>query len=139
MPDSEVRIRVLLVDDETVIREGLRLLIDSWPTLEVIGEADSPAEALMIMAGSKPNVIVCCHERNSGSFLEGLRAVVEAADDIPVVVLASQRYHQAATSALTAGANCIISKKSTAADLREALEYLHFAKTVQSPKVRSAS
>ena len=43
-------IRVLLVDPQTIVRAGLRLLIESWPGLKVIGEAGTPVEAHVIAA-----------------------------------------------------------------------------------------
>jgi two-component system response regulator NreC len=115
---------VLLVDEEVVVRAGLRLLINSWPTLHVIAEADTPAEALSTMAALKPNLIVCSSARASTGFLDGLRVVVERAEDIPVVLLMSSRHPQASTMALQAGVNCVISKKRTAVELRETLEQL---------------
>ena len=124
MPISATRTRVLLVDDEVVVRAGLRLLIDSWPTLQVTGEADTPAEALVSMATAKPNLIVCSYTAARGAFLSDLRVVVEQADEIPVVVLTSSRHPQAGSTALQVGVNCVISKKHTAVDLRQALEKL---------------
>ena len=115
---------VLLVDEEVVVRAGLRLLINSWPTLHVIAEADTPAEALSTMAALKPNLIVCSSARASVGFLDDLRVVVEQADETPVVLLTSSRYPQAGTIALQAGVNCVISKKRTAVELRETLEQL---------------
>ena len=115
---------VLLVDEETVVRAGLRLLINSWPTLHVIAEADTPAEALSTMASLKPNLIVCSYTRASAGFLDDLRVVVERAEEVPVVLLTSSRYPQAGMTALQAGVNCVISKKRTAVELRETLEQL---------------
>jgi DNA-binding NarL/FixJ family response regulator len=124
MPISATRTRVLLVDDEVVVRAGLRLLIDSWPTLQVIGEADTPSEALVTLAKVKPNLIVCSCPQATGAFLSDLRDVVQGADQIPVVLLTSSRHPQAGTTALQAGVNCVISKKRTPVDLRRALEQL---------------
>ena len=115
---------VLLVDQEVVVRAGLRLLINSWPTLHVIAEANTPAEALRTMAALKPNLIVCSYDRSSAGFLDDLRVVVERAEEIPVVLLTSSRYPQGGTIGLEAGVNCVISKKRTAVEFRETLEQL---------------
>jgi DNA-binding NarL/FixJ family response regulator len=124
MPIPTTRTRVLLVDDEVVVRAGLRLLIDSWPTLQVIGEADTPSDALVAMADVKPNLIVCSYGEGTGAFLADLRVIVKRADEVPVVVLASSRHPHAGTTALQAGVNCVISKKRTAVELRQLLEQL---------------
>jgi two-component system, NarL family, response regulator DevR len=124
MPISANRTRVLLVDEEVVVRAGLRLLIDSWPTLQVIGEADTPSDALAAMAEVKPNLIVCSYVEAKDPFLADLRVVVERAAKIPVVVLASSRHPNARVTALETGVNCVISKKRTAVELRQVLEQL---------------
>jgi len=124
MPISATRTGVLLVDEEVVVRAGLRLLINSWPTLQVIGEADNPAQALAAMAAVKPHVIVCSYARGSVAFLEDLRVVVERADEIPVVVLTSSRYPQSNIIAMQTGVDCVVSKRRSAVELREVLEQL---------------
>ena len=124
MPISVNRTRVLLVDEEVVVRAGLRLLIDSWPTLQVIGEAGTSSEALETMADVKPNLIVCSYGRAASAFLSDLRVIVQRADQIPVVVLTSARHPQSGTTALQVGVNCVISKRRTPVELRQALEQL---------------
>jgi DNA-binding NarL/FixJ family response regulator len=124
MPISATRTRVLLVDDEVVVRAGLRLLIDSWPTLQVIGEADTPTDALGSLADIRPHLIVCSYAEGTSAFLADLRLILDRADEIPVVVLTSSRHPHAGTTALQAGANCVISKKRTAVELRHVLEQL---------------
>src|SRR5215510_7952272 len=139
MPIPATRTRVLLVDEEVVVRAGLRLLIDSWPTLQVIGEANSPSEALLTLASVKPNLIVCSYPKATGAFLSDLRNVVERADQIPVVVLTSSRHPQAGTTVLQAGVNCVISKKRTAVDLRQVLEQLGLGRNGSKTKPNQLS
>ena len=51
-------IRVLLVQDQAVVRAGLRMLIDSWPGLKVVGEAGEIGPALAIAARERPDIVV---------------------------------------------------------------------------------
>ncbi|KKL28549.1 hypothetical protein LCGC14_2374010 [marine sediment metagenome] len=51
-------IRVLLVDDHTIMREGLRLLLEKMPEVEVVGEADNGFQAIELAKSLVPNVVV---------------------------------------------------------------------------------
>ncbi|NED55670.1 response regulator, partial [Micromonospora aurantiaca] len=51
-------IRVLLVDDQHLIRAGLRMLCDAQPDLEVVGEADNGRDAVSLAARLRPDVVV---------------------------------------------------------------------------------
>ncbi len=118
-------IRVFLVDEELVIRAGLRVLIDSWPPSQVVGEADSPTEALAAMDAVKPNLIVCSHTGRSNGFLDGIRNLTKGAGHIPVVLLTGSRNPQMSALAVQAGAKWIVSTKHAAIELRKALERVH--------------
>src|SRR5262245_12232586 len=139
MPISATQTRVLLVDEEVVVRSGLRLLINRWPTLQVIGEADTPADALVTMAAIKPNLIVCSYTQNSGAFLDDLRVVVQQAQEVPVVLLTSSRCPQSVTTALQVGVDCVVSKKGTARELRQTLEQLGSRRNGASKKASNQS
>ena len=122
---SEPLIRVLLVDEEVVVRTGLRILINSWPVSQVVGEANGPAEALAGMDEAKPNLIVCSHPRRSHGFVEPVRKLIKAAGRIPVVVLTGAKNAQVNARAIKAGAKWIVSKEHAAVELQRALEKVH--------------
>lgn len=124
-PRSENAIRVLLVDEEVVIRAGLRILIDSWPDSQVVGEADSPNQALAAMDAVEPNLIVCSHTGRSNGFFDDFRNLIQGAGETPVVLLAGSRDPHARTRAVQAGAKWIFLKKHAATELRNALERVH--------------
>jgi DNA-binding NarL/FixJ family response regulator len=118
-------IRVFLVDDEAVIRAGLRVLIDSWAPFEVVGEADTSAEALAAVATVQPNLIVCSHTGRSNGIDDAIRNLTTGAADIPVVLLTGSRNRQTGARALDAGAKWIVWTKQAATELRKALEKVH--------------
>src|SRR5262249_16072232 len=55
---SSLTIRVLIVDPKLVMRAGVRLLIESWPDLAVVGEAENPTDALEIIGRENPDIIL---------------------------------------------------------------------------------
>jgi two-component system, NarL family, response regulator DevR len=115
-------VRVLLVDDNAVIRAGLRVLIDSWSPFQVVGEADTAEEALATVDAAQPNVIVCSHTGRSNGVSDTIRNLTKGAAHIPVVLLTGSRNPQAGSLAIQAGAKWIVSTKDAAIELRNALE-----------------
>ena len=118
-------IRVLLVDDKAVIRAGLRVLIDSWSPFQVVGEADTAAEALAAVDAAQPNVIVCSHTGRSNGVSDTIRDITKGAAHIPLVLLTASRKPQASSLAVQSGAKWVVSTKDAATELRKALEKVH--------------
>ena len=80
-------IRILLVDDQTLFREGLRVVLSMQPNFEVVGEAADGVEALTLANDSRPHVILMdlrMSRRGGGEATRRLRA---AYPDIKVIVL----------------------------------------------------
>src|SRR5689334_3769281 len=102
-------IRVLLVDDKAVIRAGLRVLIDSWSPLQVVGEAGSAADALAAVDAVQPTVILCSHTGRSDGVADTIRNLTKGAAHVPVVLLTGSRNSQAGSLAVQAGAKWIVS------------------------------
>jgi DNA-binding NarL/FixJ family response regulator len=118
-------IRVLLVDDKAVIRAGLRVLIDSWSPLQVVGETDSATEALAAVKAVQPTVILCSHTGTSNGVADTIRILTNGAAHVPIVLLTGSRNPQADSHAVRAGAKWIVSTKEAALELRKALEKVH--------------
>src|SRR5688572_7857772 len=117
-------IRVFLVDQEAVVRAGMRILIDSWPSAKVVGEGDV-AQALAAMQEVKPDLIVFSHNGRTVEALEGLGNFIAAAGHVPLVLLTSSRDPKVGAIAVQAGAKWIILKQSAAIELRTAIEKAH--------------
>src|SRR5262245_32508019 len=115
-------IKVLLVDDEAVIRAGLRVLIDSWSPFQVVGEADTSAEALAAVETVQPNLILCSHKGRSNGIADAIGNLKKGAADIPIVLLTGSRHPETGSRAVEAGAKWIVWTKEAAIELRRALE-----------------
>src|SRR4051812_39528007 len=83
-------IRVLLFDEEVVVRAGLRKLIESWPDLRVIGEAANPRDAVASTPQEKPDIILYNHHFSRGpNSLDLLPQLLSAYSGGHVIVLTS--------------------------------------------------
>src|SRR5688572_1089633 len=115
---------ILLVDEEVIIRTGLRILIDSWPNSRVVGEADSPTQAAAVVNTVKPDVIVCTNTGGSDAYFASIRELLAITNDIPLVLLTKSRSSQTRTLRALAGTKSIILTKQAVADLRSTLDRL---------------
>ena len=103
---------IMLVDDQPVIRQGLRLLLETEPYAEVVGEAGSAAEALALAQRLRPDLVVMdveMHGMDGITATSLLRAALPACETIILTARAD-----AATSAraMAAGARAIIEKSN---------------------------
>src|SRR5438105_2515579 len=82
-------IRVLLVDDHAVVREGLRAFLELQPDIVVVGEADGGETALAVAAKTKPDVVLMDLVMPDGDGITALRRLREESPDVRVLVLTS--------------------------------------------------
>jgi two-component system response regulator DevR len=66
------RIRLVIVDDHAIVRQGLRSILAREPDVEVVGEAATAAEALDLVAGTRPHIVLLDLKLSAGSDLAGL-------------------------------------------------------------------
>ncbi len=98
------KIRVGLVDDHALVRLGLKTLIDDEPDMEVVGEAESTASALQMVASTRPQVILLDIRLPGDSGLEAARQVTAQYPETRVVMLTSFADEELVVSAIRAGA-----------------------------------
>jgi DNA-binding NarL/FixJ family response regulator len=114
-------IRVLLVDDQHLIRAGLRMLCDAQPDIEVVGEADNGREAIVLAARLRPDVVVM-DLRMPG--VDGITATSRVLADRPatrVLVLTTFGDDDHLYPALTAGACGFLLKDAPPDDLLDGI------------------
>lgn len=118
-------IRVLIVDDHTVIRMGLRLLLESQPDVLVIGEAATCCEALAAAASSAPDVIVLDLDLGGESAIDSLAALRAAAPGARVLILTGVRDPALHRQAVRNGAIGLIRKETATEVLLQAIRKIH--------------
>lgn len=127
-------IRILIADDHTLFRQGLRRVLELEPGFEVVGEAGSGEEALQMVESVIPDVVVMDVSMPGG----GLQATAEIKKLLPrvgIVVLTMHEDQEYLLQALKAGANCYLVKDVDSQNLVEAIRAAREGRPYMHPKV----
>ena len=129
------KITVLLVDDHTVVREGLRALLEAEQDLEVIGEAADGKQALTLAKESPPDVIVMDVAMPLLNGLETTRQIVKNYPDTAILVLSSYTDQECVSQLLKAGAAGYLAKQTAANELPKAIREVRRGNQFFSPAI----
>ncbi|HEY3439267.1 MAG TPA: response regulator transcription factor [Paludibaculum sp.] len=127
--------RVILADDHTVIRSGLRLLLERQPDLTVVGEAENGRQAVDLAEELKPDVAVLDIAMPHLNGIEATRQIVARNAAVSVVILSMHSDEGYVIRALQAGAKAYLLKDSAEADLIAAISAVRDGKSFFSPAV----
>ena len=119
------RIRVLLVDDHAVVREGLRAFLQLQPDIEVVGEADGGETALALAARVEPDVVLMDLLMPDGDGIAAIRGLRAAQPQARVLVLSSYVDEAQVFSAIQAGAGGYQLKDIQPEALADAIRDVH--------------
>ena len=114
-------IRLLLVDDHPLVRDGLRLRLDTIAGLQVVGEADNATEALALTEQIAPHLILTDISMKGGSGITLTQAISERYPAIRILVLSMHNNHEYVAQAVAAGAHGYVLKDSPATQIVEAI------------------
>jgi two-component system, NarL family, response regulator DevR len=112
-----VTIRVFLVDDHELVREGIRSLLESDDGIEVVGEASTAAEAMTRIPLAKPDVAILDVRLEDGNGIDVCRDVRSAMPDLVCLMLTSFSDDEALYASIMAGAAGYVLKQIRARDL----------------------
>jgi DNA-binding NarL/FixJ family response regulator len=128
-------IRLLLADDHTLVRAGLRALLQGVAGVQVIAEADNGREALRLVEEQRPDVVLMDIQMAG---LNGLEAAAGIAREYPrtrVIMLSMHADEEYVVQALRAGASGYLLKNAGAVELAEAIKRVAQGETFLSPAV----
>lgn len=113
--------RVLIVDDHPLFREGLRQLIEREPGLSVCGEAATADEALGMMRGTKPDLVIVDISLGTSSGIDLLKSLRGEDEDLPLLVISMHDESLYAERALRAGAMGYVMKHESPKTVKTAI------------------
>lgn len=125
MQPAPIRIRILIVNDQLVVREGLRMLIENHPGIKVIGMARTRAEALDLVASEPLDLIILDLELGGESALSFIPELREASKTARILVLTGARNSQTHQQAARLGAMGVVLKEDAADLLLKAIEKVY--------------
>jgi two-component system, NarL family, response regulator NreC len=135
-PGSDVaRLRILLADDHTVVRQGLRKVLEARPEWQVVAEAGDGREAVRMAEETNPDVAIL---DVAMPLLNGIEAVWQIARKVPdtrMLVLSMHADEAYVTQMLRAGASGYLLKDSADVDLLQAVDAVSAGKSFFSPAI----
>jgi two-component system response regulator NreC len=129
------QIRILLADDHTVMRRGLRLLLESHPQFAVVAEASDGRQAVEQTEATEPDVAVLDIAMPNLSGIEAAQRIHAAWPRIAIVILSMHSDEGYVLRALKVGAQGYLLKDSAEGDLIQAIHSVHEGKTFFSPEI----
>jgi two-component system, NarL family, response regulator NreC len=128
-------IRILLADDHTVMRRGLRLLLESQPEFSVVAEASDGRQAVQQAEATEPDVVVMDITMPNLSGIEAAERITAALPHTAIVILSMHSDEGYVLRALKVGAKGYLLKDSAEGDLIEAIKAVHQGKTFFSQEI----
>jgi DNA-binding NarL/FixJ family response regulator len=127
--------RVLLADDQALVREGFRHIIDAREDLEVVAEAGDGQEAVALATSTHPHVVLMDVRMPVLDGIEATRRLVAAGHPARIVILTTFDLDEAVFGALRAGASAFMLKDIRAAELVQAIRLVARGEALLAPTV----
>ncbi|WP_046777805.1 response regulator [Streptomyces yangpuensis] len=128
-------IRVLIVDDQMMVREGFSVLLNAMDGIEVVGEAVDGREAIAQVAVLRPDVVLMDIRMPQMNGLEATREIVAADTDAKVLVLTTFDLDEYVYQALRAGASGFLLKDASARQLADGVRVVAAGEALLAPSV----
>ncbi|MEV6970821.1 response regulator transcription factor [Hamadaea sp. NPDC051192] len=128
--------RVLIADDQRVVREGLALVLGLLPDVEIVGSAADGDEAVALVAELRPDIVLMDLRMPRCDGVEATRRLRAAYPEVKVVVLTTYSDDRSVLEALRAGARGYLTKDAGGQEIHEALRRVHDNQAVLDPAVQ---
>ncbi len=136
-PDKTDKIHVLIVDDHTILRAGLRMLLNAHPDIEVVGEASDGNQAIMSAQRLQPDVILMDIAMPECNGIEATRQIKRLIPETRVLVLTMHENEEYLFQVLRAGASGYILKEAADTELVTAIRVVYSGRFYLSPSAQS--
>lgn len=128
-------IRIVIAEDHTILREGLRSLLSAHPPFEIVGEAQDGREAIQKVERTRPDILLLDLSMPRMDGMAAIREIRKNAPDTRILVLTVHKEEEYIVEALRSGADGYLLKDATHSELVIALESLRQGKRYVSPGI----
>jgi DNA-binding NarL/FixJ family response regulator len=128
-------IRVLIADDQTLLRDSFRVLLDTTPGFVVVGEAGTGREAVKLALAQRPHVVLMDIRMPDMTGIEATEQICAETSDTRVLILTTFDLDEYVYGALRAGASGFLLKDTSAADLLAALRVVAAGDALLAPSI----
>jgi two-component system response regulator NreC len=133
--DVKNNLRVLIAEDHTILREGLRALLCSDPDIEVVGEVENGRDAIRLAATLAPRLVLMDISMPGINGIEAMAEIKKRFPDTKVITLTVHKTDEYIREALQAGVDGYVLKDATADELIMAIKSVANGKTYLSPSI----
>ncbi|MBW2303998.1 MAG: response regulator transcription factor [Deltaproteobacteria bacterium] len=127
--------RIIIAEDHTILREGLRALLSSKPSFEIVAEAEDGRDAIRSVVEHRPDLILMDLSMPNMNGLEAIREIKKQNPDTKIIVLTVHKAEEYILAALQAGADGYVLKDATHAELEMAIMNVLQGKRFLSPGI----
>jgi DNA-binding NarL/FixJ family response regulator len=127
--------RVLIAEDQTLLRDSFRVLLDSTPGFAVVGEAGTGREAVRLALAQRPHVVLMDIRMPDMTGIDATEKICQETSDTRVLILTTFDLDEYVYGALRAGASGFLLKDTTAADLLAAIRVVAAGDALLAPSV----
>jgi DNA-binding NarL/FixJ family response regulator len=122
MSETNEPVRILLADDHTLVRAGIRALLEKVPNVQVVGEANDGREVADLIKAKNPELVLMDIAMPGLNGLEATARIVKEFPNVRVIILSMHQNEEYFWQALKAGASGYLLKKAATAELQAALQ-----------------
>lgn len=130
-----MKFKILIVDDHWVVREGLKLVLETNDSYEVVGEAEEGATAIALIEELQPDVILMDLYMPQMSGLETMKALKERQNETPVIILTTYNEDDLMIQGLSLGAKGYLLKDTSRENLFRTIESALRGETLLQPEI----
>jgi DNA-binding NarL/FixJ family response regulator len=127
--------RIVIAEDHTILREGLRALLSTSPDFEIVGEAEDGREAIRCVEKLKPHLVLTDLSMPRMNGMDAIREIKRRSRETKVLVLTVHKTEEYILATLQAGADGYLLKDSTHAELLAAVRHVLSGKHYISPGI----
>jgi len=127
--------KILLVDDHIIVRDGIKLVIQSDPGLELVGEAGNGSEAVSLCNDLQPDVIIMDIDMPVMNGIEAVKEIRKTNKDVKIIILTMYEKESFLIDGITSGINGYLYKMASMDELLQAIHSVYSGMEIYSPKI----